>query len=140
MHYARARWYDPTLGRFASEDPVDALNLYPYVGNQPMTYVDPTGQFAMGAYVGSLKNIQIISMVYGAQNFLLQQFGDPSDCPAGVAMTAHGVLTLGLGMASMGAGLLAGAVFGSIVSVGLFAFASWSFMRATSRNLRPCAE
>lgn len=42
MHYARARWYDPTLGRFASEDPIDALNLYPYVGNQPMTYVDPT--------------------------------------------------------------------------------------------------
>src|SRR5690606_18909185 len=46
-HYARARWYDSRLGRFASEDPVDEVNLYPYVANQPLDYVDPTGQMAM---------------------------------------------------------------------------------------------
>ena len=43
----RARWYDPEVGRFASEDPLgfaagDA-NLYRYVGNSPIDYVDPSG-------------------------------------------------------------------------------------------------
>ncbi|QCX28967.1 RHS repeat-associated core domain-containing protein [Nocardioides jishulii] len=47
MHFARARWYDAGVGRFASEDPVDALNWYPYVGNQPYSYVDPTGEMAV---------------------------------------------------------------------------------------------
>ena len=41
------RWYDPVVGRWASEDPIgfaagDA-NLYRYVGNGPTNGVDPTG-------------------------------------------------------------------------------------------------
>ncbi|WP_239021888.1 RHS repeat-associated core domain-containing protein [Nocardioides jishulii] len=55
MHFARARWYDAGVGRFASEDPVDAMNLYPYVGNQPMDWVDPTGRMAF-SYAGFLDN------------------------------------------------------------------------------------
>ncbi|APZ94505.1 RHS repeat-associated core domain-containing protein [Fuerstiella marisgermanici] len=47
LYYYRARWYDPALGRFISEDPMgfggaDA-NLSRYVGNAPMNYTDPTG-------------------------------------------------------------------------------------------------
>jgi RHS repeat-associated protein len=41
---ARARWYQPDLGRFTSEDPVTAPNLYWYVGNQPLDFTDPTGE------------------------------------------------------------------------------------------------
>jgi len=37
------RAYDPTLGRFLSEDPLPALNPYPYVSNNPTNAVDPTG-------------------------------------------------------------------------------------------------
>jgi RHS repeat-associated protein len=42
-----ARWYDPEIGRWLSEDPSgfdggDA-NLYRYVGNSPTNFVDPTG-------------------------------------------------------------------------------------------------
>ncbi|REK46751.1 MAG: RHS repeat-associated core domain-containing protein [Planctomycetota bacterium] len=41
------RWYDPVVGRWASEDPIgfaagDA-NLYRYVGNGPTNAVDPSG-------------------------------------------------------------------------------------------------
>ncbi len=41
------RWYDPSIGRWMSEDPIgfsggDA-NLYRYVGNQPTTFVDASG-------------------------------------------------------------------------------------------------
>ena len=59
MHFARARWYDAGVGRFASEDPVDAMNLYPYVGNQPMDYVDPTGEIAAAQYSLISNRIQI---------------------------------------------------------------------------------
>ena len=37
------RAYDPTLGRFLSEDPLPSTNAYPYVANNPVNAVDPTG-------------------------------------------------------------------------------------------------
>jgi RHS repeat-associated protein len=47
LQYSRARYYDPTLGRFISEDPLGFaggdLNLYAYVGDSPLSFVDPQG-------------------------------------------------------------------------------------------------
>ena len=44
LYYFNARWYDPRLGRFTSEDPVrDGMNWHVYVNNNPLRYVDPTG-------------------------------------------------------------------------------------------------
>ncbi|MCL2526948.1 MAG: RHS repeat-associated core domain-containing protein, partial [Defluviitaleaceae bacterium] len=44
MHYAQARYYTPTTGRFTAEDPIqDRLNWYGYCSANPMTSVDPTG-------------------------------------------------------------------------------------------------
>jgi RHS repeat-associated protein len=37
------RAYDPGLGRFVSEDPVGAVNPYPYVSSNPTNALDPTG-------------------------------------------------------------------------------------------------
>ena len=40
----RARWYDPQVGRFLSEDPIASdSNLYRYCGNSPLMNVDPSG-------------------------------------------------------------------------------------------------
>ncbi len=48
LYYNRARYYDPSTGRFISQDPIgfDAgdANLYRYVGNDPMNNTDPTGE------------------------------------------------------------------------------------------------
>ena len=47
--YMQARYYDPVIGRFYSNDPVgftgsvDTFNRYSYVGNNPYKYTDPTG-------------------------------------------------------------------------------------------------
>jgi hypothetical protein len=44
LYYFNARWYDPTLGRFITEDPVkDGINWHVYVANNPLRYTDPTG-------------------------------------------------------------------------------------------------
>jgi RHS repeat-associated protein len=42
------RAYDPQLGRWLSRDPIGeegGINLYGYVGNDPLNYVDPLGLF-----------------------------------------------------------------------------------------------
>ncbi|MDE0451526.1 MAG: hypothetical protein OXI90_07145 [Gammaproteobacteria bacterium] len=48
--HMNGRMYDPRLGRFLSPDPIvgdptssQSWNLYSYIGNNPLSYVDPTG-------------------------------------------------------------------------------------------------
>ena len=45
QYYLRARFYNPTIGRFTQEDVYrdDGLNLYVYVINNPLLWVDPSG-------------------------------------------------------------------------------------------------
>ena len=44
--YLRARYYDPSAGRFTSEDPIqDGDNWYIYASNNPILYSDPFGLY-----------------------------------------------------------------------------------------------
>jgi RHS repeat-associated protein len=46
--YMWARYYDPETGRFISKDPIGffgGMNMYAYVGNNPVNWVDPSGLF-----------------------------------------------------------------------------------------------
>jgi len=48
LMFYNARWYDPTVGRFAQADTiipkgVQGLDRYAYVSNNPIMYIDPTG-------------------------------------------------------------------------------------------------
>ncbi|MBI9098828.1 MAG: C40 family peptidase [Spirochaetaceae bacterium] len=44
LYYFNARWYDSSLGRFITEDPIkDGTNWYIYCSNNPLSFVDPTG-------------------------------------------------------------------------------------------------
>ena len=67
---SRARFYNPTLGRFVTEDPTGVaggVNLYAYTSNDPINFTDPTGrQFA--APFDGMSNGQILQQMYNAQN------------------------------------------------------------------------
>ncbi|MFJ2043903.1 RHS repeat-associated core domain-containing protein [Paenibacillus taichungensis] len=56
LQYLRTRWYDPNTGRFINEDTFEgelddplSLNLYAYVQNNPLRYVDPSGRSKFGS-------------------------------------------------------------------------------------------
>ena len=54
LYYYNARYYDPTIGRFISPDPLipgagnpQAWNRYVYCLNNPLAYVDPLGYWGL---------------------------------------------------------------------------------------------
>jgi len=53
FYYYRARYYAAALERFISRDPIGHkggdINLYRYVGNNPLTHTDPTGNVGFDA-------------------------------------------------------------------------------------------
>jgi len=53
LYYSRMRDYSPQLGRFLQPDPagyIDGMNLYAYVGNNPLNWLDPWGLWTVGAH------------------------------------------------------------------------------------------
>ncbi len=59
LYYLRARYYDPSVGRFISQDTykgqVDnplSLNRYTYVSNNPLRYTDPSGNNGVAVTLG----------------------------------------------------------------------------------------
>jgi len=72
LYYFEARWYDPLIGRFVSGDPMQyrapqklladpqALNYYAYARNNPLFYVDPSGQLPTIAWYGVVHGLRTI--------------------------------------------------------------------------------
>ncbi|WP_255546907.1 RHS repeat domain-containing protein [Moritella sp. 36] len=77
LTYMQARYYDPVIGRFYSNDPVGAMghiasgnsvhgfNRFTYANNNPYKYVDPDGEFAI-----QLTAIFVGTVIGGAAEYM----------------------------------------------------------------------
>ncbi len=55
LYLTKYRAYDPVSGRWLSRDPIGesgGINLYAYVGGNPLVYIDSSGQAASGKAIG----------------------------------------------------------------------------------------
>ena len=113
--YFGARYYDPAIGRFVSEDPLglDAgVNLYAYCNNNPISYVDPLGLCAEKGFLEeSFPDLLTASglVVSGISVFV----ESPALFALGVSLSSHSLILdevnpLGGGLS--GAGLVVGTV------------------------------
>jgi RHS repeat-associated protein len=72
LYYYRARYYDPVLKRFISEDPAGiraGMNIYAYVHADPISFTDPTGLELKGkSKVPNLVKELICYVVEGAND------------------------------------------------------------------------
>lgn len=53
LYFYRARYYDPEIGRFTQKDPIGfrgGINLYGYVQQDPINWIDPYGLFSFKYY------------------------------------------------------------------------------------------
>jgi RHS repeat-associated protein len=117
LYYYRARMYNPTIGRFLQNDSIGhhgAINLYEYVHNNPVNYVDSDGQIAQlvivggGALIGAAVNAKIYYQYFKSGRISGSNYAKL----IGVGAATGAVSTLGNGILS---GALLGG-FGSAIN------------------------
>jgi len=70
LTYMRARYYDPVVGRFASEDPAqDGVNWFSYCGANPICRCDATGKAMSDAAYSFLMDMFFLLITFGAYQF-----------------------------------------------------------------------
>ena len=66
LYFMRARYYDPKLGRFLSEDPIGingGMNQYVYAGNDPINARDPDGDRCIYISGGGIIPFAVCDMI-----------------------------------------------------------------------------
>ncbi len=122
LYYLQNRYYDPETGRFISPDKtkyldptsITGLNLYTYCGNNPVMYVDPSGNSVLAFFLilaaGAIIGGTIAAVV------------SVSDGKQGWELASDIFLGASIGLAVVGAaisltGVVAGAIGGTAVTI-----------------------
>ena len=105
LFYYQNRYYDPALGRFMQADPLgfaDGYNLYAYVGNNPLSYVDPLGLWEFTVYgQGTGSAIVGVAVVGGGGIYIHYNSDDDSYSYGTFNVAGYGV-GLDIGVAAQG--------------------------------------
>ena len=162
FYYLQSRYYDPEVGRFINADDITyvdpsslaSCNVYGYCGNNPVMYVDPTGEaffvFLIAALVGFAVSTAVSAVTQAAFNGGQVNWG--TALIDGLFGAISGALWMVPGLGAMATGLInAGltAVNGlittgiennwqfsamDIVSIGISAFVSGAVSGATRKQ------
>jgi RHS repeat-associated protein len=97
--YYRARYYDPTIGRFISRDPAgmpDGVNRYAYVGNSPTNFTDPSGEiFGWDNVLGAVFNAGVgAAVTYATGGGTPQQYLRNAAVDLGVGFLSSGAASV----------------------------------------------
>jgi RHS repeat-associated protein len=66
LWFYKSRLYSPAIGRFLQTDPIgykDQMNLYAYVGNDPINMVDVTGQYGVPVNAAQMQQYRNIAVM-----------------------------------------------------------------------------
>jgi len=89
LYFYRARYYDPSIGRFVSVDPIGFeggdVNLYAYVGSNPANFNDPYGLF-----FGSL-GTKVVGKIVGSTAQEIAIAGKVADSAVAVGIEMSGI-------------------------------------------------
>ena len=136
LYYNRARYYDPSIGRFLQKDPLPGalgvpmtvVNSYVYAGNNPFGLKDPTGE----SFLGSLFDVisgsfsVVIAAVLSGLNSFSQAVARGGNfwqvLGSTVLGAAIGVGTVFADTAAIAAGFIVSAVAGPVAGIGVAGF------------------
>ncbi|MCL6600922.1 MAG: hypothetical protein K6T81_19630 [Alicyclobacillus macrosporangiidus] len=94
LYYLNARYYNPKIGRFLSEDPVapkvgdaESYNAYSYVRNNPQSFTDPNGRWSSSdtALVAGAVVAGVVTFGIGAVVFDIVALSLAEEAMTGVA-------------------------------------------------------
>ena len=133
LYYLQTRYYDPQIGRFINIDDIsylepetiNGLNLYAYCLNNPIAFVDPSGNSSTAWWEWALAGIAVVGLIVGAVftgGTLLGAVLAGAAIGAGMSLGTQaisGELNWGQFALDIGVGAITGLIGGSGVSQGV---------------------
>ncbi len=108
LYYLRARYYDPSLGRFISKDTYEGelanpltLNSYIYAYNNPLKYIDPSGNIGWN---------QIDNLLGGMLASVGDTFKDLIKSPGALFQLGNAIISGDISFADLGKAIGASAI------------------------------